>query len=72
MFQIMDNTQHNERNKRQRKSTHKLGYVVSLREKSGFIKHQVTSVQVANMLGGTVAQQIPNHIFVIVGLKIDN
>ena len=68
----MDNTQHSDGNKKRRKSTHKLGDVVSLGEKSGFINHQVTSVRVANMLGGKVAQQIPNHVFVIVGLKIDN
>ena len=56
----------------QREEIHQIGETVTLGEGYDVIQHTITGVRVAHRVGGKFAQEIPNHLFVIVAVEIQN
>jgi myosin-crossreactive antigen len=51
---------------------HKIEETHILGKSSDGIEHTITGFRVAHRVGGKVAQQTPNHLFVIVAMEIKN
>lgn len=68
----MVDTENSGGDQQQRDEIHQIGETVTLGEGFDVIEHTITGVRVAHTVGGKFAQEIPNHLFVIVAMEIQN